>query len=125
MKISDPRIISAAILFILVIASGFWVTKLGRPLNTGVLTVHKLLALACLVLMIIIVRALVKGAALNPLIITSIALTFVFFAVMIATGGVLSFEKSAPEFVYLIHKTVPYLTLATGAVTVFFMSGKA
>jgi hypothetical protein len=123
MKPFDMRLTYAAVLFVLVIASGFWVAKLGRPLHAGVLAVHKLLALACLVLMIIIVRALAKGAVLNPLIITLITLTFVFFIVMIATGGMLGFEKTRPEFVKLTHKIVPYLTLAASAVTVYLLKG--
>lgn len=125
MKILDPRIITAAVLFVLIIASGFWVTKLGRPLHTGPMAVHKLAAIACLVFMIIIIRSMAKGAALDPLTVAFIVLTFAFFAVMIATGGMLSFEKTWPGFIKLTHKIVPYLTLAASAVTVLLMSNKA
>lgn len=121
MKPIDVSIISAAVLFVLVIASGFWVSKSGRPLNTGIFTIHKLIALAALVLMVVIVRALAKGIALNPVMIISIVLTFVFFVTMFATGAVLSFEKPAPDMVKLIHKIVPYLTMASSAVSVFLL----
>jgi hypothetical protein len=123
MKPIDIRILSAGILFVFIIASGMWVTKLGRPLNTGIFTVHKLIALAALILMIIIVRTLVKGTALNPVMIISIVLTFLFFITMFATGAVLSFEKPAPGFVLLLHKIVPALTLAASAITVYLMKG--
>jgi hypothetical protein len=121
MKTIDIRILSAGILFVLIIASGLWVTRLGRPLNVGVFTVHKLIALAALILMIVIVRALAKGAALTPVIIACIVLTFLFFATMFATGAVLSFEKPAPRFVLLIHQVVPILTLAASAASVMLL----
>jgi hypothetical protein len=124
MKTIDIRILSAGILFVLAIASGVWVTKLGRPLNAGVFTVHKLIALAALVLMIVIVGALAKGIVLNPLMILCIVLTFLFFAAMIATGAVLSFEKPAPGFVLMLHRILPALTLAASAATVILMKGK-
>lgn len=117
------RLVFVAVLFILAIASGFWVVKLGRPLNTGVFTVHKLLALAALVMMITMVRAMAKGAVLSPAAAAAIALTFVLFAAMIATGGMLSFEKEWPGFVKIIHKIVPYVTLAAGAAAVYLLKG--
>jgi hypothetical protein len=123
MKIIDVRILSTGILFALIVASGVWLTKSGRPLNTGIFTVHKLIALATLVFIIIIVRTLAKGIALNPVMIISIVLTFLFFIIMFATGAVLSFEKPAPGFVLLLHKIVPALTLAASAATVYLMKG--
>lgn len=122
MKLADPRIISAGILFVLIIASGFWVTKLGRPLHSGPFTVHKLLALACLVLMVVIVRTMAKGMALTPAMITAVTLTFVFFAAMIATGGMLSFEKKWPRIVLLVHQIAPALTIAAASVSVLYLN---
>ncbi len=125
MKPIDIRLISAGILFVLVIASGMWVTRLGRPLNMVIFTAHKLIALACLIMMILIVRALAKGAAMNPAIIAAIVCTALFFVIMFATGVVLSFEKPAPRLVLLIHKIVPALTLASSAITVYLLKGFA
>jgi hypothetical protein len=124
MKTIDIRILSAGILFVLVIASGMWVTKMGRPLNAGVFTVHKLIALAALILMIVIVRTLARGIVLNPLMTVCVVLTFLFFIVMFATGAVLSFEKPAPGFVLLLHKIAPALTLMASAAAVMLMKGK-
>jgi hypothetical protein len=120
----DMRILSAGMLFVLIIASGMWTTRLGRPLNTAVFTVHKLIALACLVLMIIIVRSLSGGAALNALSIALISFTFLSFLIMFATGAVLSFEKPAPAAVLLIHRIVPALSLISSAAAVLVLRGR-
>ena len=124
MKTIDVRIMSAVIFYILAIASGVWVTKLGRPLNTGVFTLHKLIALAALILIIVIVRTLANGIALSPAAVVCIVLTFIFFIAMFATGAVLSFEKPAPGFVLLMHKIGPALTLAASVITVFLLKGR-
>ena len=125
MKPIDIRLISTGILFLLIIASGMWVTRSGRPLNVVIFTAHKLTALACLIMMILIVRAIAKGAAMSPAIMAAIACTVLFFVIMFATGAVLSFEKPAPGFVLLIHKIVPAMTLASSAITVYLLKGFA
>jgi hypothetical protein len=125
MKPMEIKLIATGILFLLIIASGMWVTRSGRPLNMIIFTAHKLIALACLIMMVLIVRALAKGAAMTPVIIIAIACTAVFFVIMFATGAVLSFEKPAPVFVLLIHKIVPAVTLASSAVTVYLLKGFA
>lgn len=125
MKTIDIRILSAGILFLLVIASGMWLTRSGRPLNTAIFTVHKLIALACMILMIVIARILGKGAVLSLVIITALFFTFLFFIVMFATGAVLSFEKPAPGFVLLFHRLISVLTLVSSVITVWLLKGRA
>jgi hypothetical protein len=121
MKPMDMKMISAGILFVLIILSGVWVTRSGRPLNVAIFTVHKLIALACLVLLVIIVKTLIKGVPVNPSIIISIVLTALFFITMFATGAILSFEKPAPKFVLLLHQVVPALTLFSSVITIYFL----
>lgn len=50
MSTFSSKLILYAILFVLAAASGFWLRKTGSPYATAWLTVHKLLALALVVL---------------------------------------------------------------------------
>ena len=91
MKPLDIRLISTGILFVLIVFSGIFLTRSGRPLNAIVFAVHKLIALACLIMMILIIRALAKDAAMNPAIIVASVCTALFFVIMFATGAVQNF----------------------------------
>lgn len=102
--------IAAFIIYILAIFSGFWLSKLGRPLNTPIFTIHKLAGLVVFILMILILKNNISSIMLNSLTVFIIALTFILFAGIIATGGIMSFEKSYPRVVFIVHTSLPFLT---------------
>jgi hypothetical protein len=54
------KIILAGVLFILSIIIGIVLSRLGRPLNPMVSAIHKLLALASLVFLVIVIYSLFK-----------------------------------------------------------------
>ena len=43
------RFVTPVIVFLLTLASGFWLSRSGKPLKTGSFTLHKLIALAAVV----------------------------------------------------------------------------
>ena len=47
----DPvaRFVTPVIVFLLTLASGLWLSRSGKPLKTGIFTLHKLIALAAVV----------------------------------------------------------------------------
>ena len=117
MKGIDMRIIYLAIIFILAIISGIWVTRTGRPLNNVIFTIHKLIALTSLVLMIIIVKKMSSGLEIPPSTMIWIVATWVLFAAMVATGGVLSFDKLAHRAIKVTHAILPVLTLISAGIS--------
>jgi hypothetical protein len=121
MKPIDIRLLSAAVLFVLIVISGIWLTRSGKPLNPALLAIHKLLALGCLVLFAFIVSALLKGMNPNQLIITSIVFNVLFFIIMFATGVLLSLGKPLPVFVLTVHRIVTAMTLLAMAAMVFLL----
>ncbi|HRU39870.1 MAG TPA: hypothetical protein P5511_08340 [Candidatus Goldiibacteriota bacterium] len=112
---SVAKVLWLAALFALILLSGFWVARLGRPLNTAVFTVHKLLALACLVMFVVVIRAASVSSSMGFMAIALTALTFALFASMFATGVFLSLERPAPGFVLLLHRVVPVIMIASSA----------
>ena len=53
----------------------------------------------------------------------AVAITGVPFLVTIATGGLLSTDRSMPGVVAILHQITPYLTLVCTALTLQFLLG--
>ena len=64
---ASSKFIVPIILFFLTVAAGFWVSKTGKPYNTGIFTLHKLLALAAVVLAAMVTTNLLKTTSTQPI----------------------------------------------------------
>jgi NADPH:quinone reductase-like Zn-dependent oxidoreductase len=71
MKTKDLRMETASkfiipgILFLLTLAAGVWLSQSGRPLNTLIFTVHKLIALAAVMTTTVQLYGLLKGTGVQ------------------------------------------------------------
>jgi hypothetical protein len=99
----NSKILITGAFFVFILASGFWLSRLGRPINTIVLTIHKLISVAAVVYLVINVYRINQVTPLTTLEIVACAVAILLFLVMIATGGLLSVEKEMPAFVHTIH----------------------
>lgn len=63
----EPTLLATGILLALTLGSGIGVSRTGRPNNTGIFTLHKLIALATVVLAVLTVRQMHTGAGLSTL----------------------------------------------------------
>lgn len=103
------RFIFPIILFVLTLASGFWVSKTGKPYHTGIFTLHKLLALAAVVLAVILITGLLKTSPSLRLIIALLVLAALSVAGLFATGALMSIQKSVGSTWLLIHRVSPFV----------------
>jgi len=118
------RVLTTGTCFAVVLASGFWLSRSGKPLNVGVSTIHKLVALAAAVLLVMTVRRLHHAAPLTAGQLSVTAVTGVLFASLAATGGLLSVDKPMPALVRVVHHLVPYLTIISSAATFYLLLGR-
>ncbi len=116
-----PRIIVTGLLFILVFVSGFWLANSARPINTIVLTIHKLIALGALILIGVMIYQVNQVAPLSSATIVATVITGVFFVVTIIVGGLLSLEQPVTA-VSIIHKVGPFLTVGGVIVTMYLLT---
>ena len=100
-------------LFVFMLVFGYWLSRLGKPYNTLILTFHKLIAVGTLVYLIVTVIKINKLAPLSPVLLATSIISLVLFLALAATGGILSGMKSVPEFVHKIHQIVPYVLILT------------
>lgn len=106
---NSSRYFISGILFVLIIIMGFVTKGMGRPLNTAVFTVHKLMSLAFVVYTVINILGLLKNSQANFLMWTMIFVSGLLTITLFATGAVLSFEKPAAKIIHILHNISPIL----------------
>lgn len=110
--------------FLLIFVLGYTLSRAGKPYPGLLFNLHKLIALAVLVLLVYTAARAHQAAPLGPLPVALTALAVLFFVATIATGGLVSTAKTiqpAP----LLHRLLPYLTLiASGAAWWMLVGGR-
>jgi len=112
------------LLYLAIFVSGFWLSRLGRPFNVILLTVHKLVSLAALVLLAFTVYRVTWDVALGAIDWAVVALTGLFFLGTIATGGLLSVDRPMPAAVLTLHRITPFLTVLSTAAALYLLLGR-
>jgi ABC-type multidrug transport system permease subunit len=119
-SIPSAAIISTAF-FVLIFLSGFWVSRAGSPPPGLRLNVHKLIALATAVFLIITVRRAGKGQSFTGTETAAIVVTGLVFLVTGITGGLASIDKPLPRLITTLHRVLPYLTLLSTAASLYLL----
>lgn len=95
----------------LILFSGIYLRKKSRPYNNLLFTLHKTIAVACIIFSILVIRSflinLTLGGVLTFLLITTATLLLLTFI----SGVLQSFEKQAPKIVNKLHRLSSYLML--------------
>jgi hypothetical protein len=111
MSTMQSKVVGAGLFFLFVFLSGFWLSNSGKPLNSLILTIHKLIAVGAAIFLAVTVYRANQVAPLSAIELAAIAITGVLFLGTIATGGLLSIGKEMPEAVLRLHQMTPYLTV--------------
>jgi len=118
----DPitsKIIISGALFLSTLISGLIVSRSGRPLNVGLVSVHKLSAIGSVVLAGMAVKQLLGTAdGVMMLEVGLMILSGILFLALIATGALLTREKrQLPALVLKVHQVAPLLALVFSSLT--------
>ena len=122
MGVPQSTVLVAGIFFGLILLSGIWLKRSGKPYSVIVLTIHKLISLAAVGFL---ARAVVQMNRTAPLGATGLALavaTGVMFLTTIVTGGLVSIDRPVPAAVKTLHRVTPILTaLSTGLTLILLL----
>jgi hypothetical protein len=119
--ITPLRIVGVVLFFLFIILSGFWLSKSGRPFNTGILTIHKLISIGAVVFLAITIYQVNKASSLTTIDIIAVVVTGVFILITIITGGLVSALKTTPIAILRVHQITPWLTTLSTAVTLILL----
>jgi hypothetical protein len=124
MNALSTKIVVAGALSALTLLSGVWLSHLGKPYNTVVFNIHKLIAVATIIVIAITVVGLFKVIDARTFVeMFAAAFAGVLFLALVATGGMLSINPSLSAAVLRVHQIAPLLALASSAVSIFLLAG--
>lgn len=124
------KVVSLGLLFLSLFIFGFWLSRLGKPYNQILFTIHKLIGLAAGIFLIIIVIQRNKLVPLHSLEITAIVSTALILVLTIAAGGLLSIQATGGlgnlsqglhMAISRIHRFFPYLATFSTAATIYLI----
>ena len=117
------KFILTGIIYVLTIITGIWLSKLGKPLNNAVFTVHKLVALGFAVFAGIYFYRTFKKLPDISVFIPWLLIAGISVLGLFISGGLLSFDKQALRIFLWIHRVLPLLILGASLI-LFFLTKK-
>ena len=114
--------LTLGIVFLLTLAFGFWLSRAGKPYNGVLFNIHKLLALAAVIVAVFEIRKMLQSDGLIPFCNVLIALTGVSIIALFATGALMSIGKLNYAVSLTIHKITPILAAMTLIAVVYLSS---
>jgi hypothetical protein len=114
--------LASGIAFILTLAFGVWLSLMGKPYNGVIFNIHKLSALAAVILTAVqIYRALTVPGGLQNLPILLIVLAVACLVVLFASGALMSLDKWSYKILLALHQVGPAVALIAVALAVYLL----
>jgi hypothetical protein len=98
------RFVIAGIVFILTLVFGFWLSRSGRPYNGLLFNIHKLIALAAVIVTVVQLVGVLKGTDLPALSIALLALAALCAVGLFVSGALMSAGKLDHALLHTIHR---------------------
>lgn len=121
MDTTELRVAGVGLSFLVILLSGIWLNRSGKPYSAALLNVHKLVGLALGVLLIVMVTQAHRASPLGAAEIAAIAVTVLMFVGTVVAGGLLSIDKEMPVYVLRLHQVVPALAVLSTAGTLYLL----
>lgn len=122
METIPTKLIVAGVLAVLTLITGVVLSNAGRPLNSALFNIHKIISVVMIILVIIGVIQLHKATEAKAMVeLGMIILTVVFFIALVATGGMLSFEREWPAVVLRLHQVLPLVSVASATLSTYLL----
>lgn len=103
----NKKVITSLCLLIAIIATGLLLSSLGKPYNSAVFTLHKIISIVTIILTFILMRRQIKKEGGSRL---GVKLTIAFAVSMLAsaaTGGLMSVDVGPYALIVSIHTFLP------------------
>jgi heme A synthase len=107
--------------FIFIFLTGFGMRRAQKPFPGLLRSIHELLGLAAVVFLGITIYQSHQASPLDPLETVASLVTFLLFALTITTGSLTAIERPMPAVIPVLHKLLPYLTVLSTALTLYFI----
>ena len=113
------KFILPAVLMVLTLIFGFWVSRMGKPYNGFLFNIHKLLALGTVVVLVIQLVPMLRSAPASPQAIAVMVVAVICTLALFAGGALMSAGKSDYALMLAVHKIAPAVLVVSLALTVY------
>lgn len=120
---SNDTAVFSSLAFLLTLLSGVWLSRSGKPLKAGIFNLHKLIALAAVVLAATQVYGVLKSTTTDPAIIALLIVAALCIVALFATGALMSIDKPGYSRLLFVHRLAIVLSLLLWPAVLLLMSG--
>jgi hypothetical protein len=110
-----------ALSMVVVLLSGYFLNRTGKPYNSAVFNAHKLIALAAAVFVVWTVVRRSMATPLGPGEWIAVVITGLLFLGTGVFGGLVSLDNPMPAAVSRVHQIAPYLTVLSTGGTLYLL----
>jgi len=121
MSPAHTRVVVTGALLVVVLLSGLWTSRGGKPYRTFPCTIHKLAGLEAGILLGVIAYKSHQATPLGLIEITAIVVTVLAFAGTVAAGALLSINERAATIILRLHQVLPVLSLLSAAGALYLL----
>lgn len=118
------RLILSGILSFLTIVSGIWISCLGRPYNTVLFTIHKLIALAAVIFTVVLIVQLLKNIDIDAVLLLLLIVAVLSIIALFASGALLSIGKAPHILLRTIHAVSSISAVVTPVIALYLLMSK-
>lgn len=115
------RLLNPTLGFLVTVAFGFWLSRLGKPYNGLLFNVHKLIALATVIMAGLAVYQTLKVLDVAVLIFLLLVLAALSVVALFATGALMSAGKGEYSVMKLAHNISPFILVIAMGTTVYLL----
>lgn len=118
---TTARFVTPGIVFLLTLASGLWLSRSGKPLKTGIFTIHKLIALATVVVTALQIYNALKIVVVPSTVIALVIVIGLCAVALFVTGALMSADKPGYRSLLTVHNLAPLLAVIAGVAVIYLL----
>ena len=115
------RITGTGLLLLFTIITGFWLSYSGRPLNNGIFTIHKLIAVGAVIFMVITMKSMLKTADNRGVLSILVTVAGLSTLALFVSGALLSIKSQASNVWLIVHRVSPAFVVIITVVTLYLL----
>jgi hypothetical protein len=119
------KFVIPGVLFILTLVFGFWLSRSGKPYNGLIFNIHKLIALAAVIVTAIRAFNALKIVEAQPILIALLIVIGLCAVALFVTGALMSAKKATGRAALTIHRIAPPLAVLAALGALYLLGGRA
>jgi hypothetical protein len=121
----EAKFVIPGVLFILTLVFGFWLSRSGKPYDGLIFNIHKLIALAAVIVAAIQALNALKIGEAQPLLSVLLIVLGLCVVALFVTGALMSANKATHRATLTIHRIAPLLAVLAALGTLFLLGERA